>query len=237
MSEKFWHLKNCDVFGQLTPEQLRRLEARCRFREFRRGDPIYLPADHAGDVFLLTSGRAKICGYTADGKQSILSFVEPGELFGELSIFDSGAREEYAEAIDAAKVVMIPTDEMQRLLEQNPQVALGVTKLIGLRRKRVERRLKYLLFHSNLERLIHLLLEFAEQYGRPTEAGLELGVKLSHQDIASLIGSTRETVTVLLGDLQNKQLVQLGRRKVVIADIDGLAREADTAPPRLAASD
>ena len=226
MNEKHWYLKNCDLFQRLSPEELRDLETRCRIRKFAPRTPIYLPADVAEGVLLMAAGRAKICSFTPDGKQTILAFVDAGEMFGELVLCQPGEREEYAEAVLASTVVYIPTQEMQRLLEQHSSVALGITRLVGLRRRRIERRLKYLLFHSNRERLVHLLLELAEQYGRRAQDGLELGIKLSHQDLASVIGSTRETVTVILGQLQAEGLVRLGRRKIVLRDLDRLSRDA-----------
>ncbi|HQU47267.1 MAG: transcriptional regulator [Planctomycetia bacterium 21-64-5] len=235
MSDKFWFLKRCNLFEQLTPEELTALESRCRVRSFPRGNPIYLPADEASGVLLLASGRAKIGNISPDGKQAILAFIDPGELFGELAIFDTGQREEYAEAVEASNVVLIPASEMKRLMETHPFVSVGITKLIGLRRKRIERRLKYLLFRSNRERLLHLLLELAEQYGKRTAAGIELGIKLSHQDLASIIGSTRETVTVLLGELQAEGSLKLGRRTVVLTDAERLAASILVLPPKVPA--
>lgn len=230
MSEKLWHLKRCDLFEQLSPEQLQRVELHSRARSFPRRSPIYLPAEVADSVFLLTAGRAKICHLTPDGKQSILAFIEPGELFGELAILDPGRREEYAEAVENSTVVMIPGQEMQRLMEQHPQVSLGVTKMIGLRRRRIEQRLKNLLFLSNRDRLTHLLLELAEQYGRPTAHGLDLGIRLSHQDLANVIGSTRETVTVVLGEMQLEGLIKVGRRKIELLAPDRLALAVHRTP-------
>ncbi len=231
MSEKFWFLKNCSVFEQLEPEELRRLEIQARMRVFTRRSPIYLPADEAASVLLLVSGRAKICSFTEDGKQAILAFIEPGELFGELSVFTGGEREEYAEAIEKSEVMLLPRQDIERLLESHPQVTLGITKLIGLRRKRIERRLKYLLFRSNRDRLVHLLLELAEQYGTATPEGLWIRIQLSHQDLANIIGSTRETVTLLLGELQNEGLLQVARRKIVIRDLAGLNRAVGKVSP------
>ena len=225
MSKHFWHLKRCDLFERLTADELARIEMVSRARSFPRGNPIYLPADAADSVLLLTSGRAKVCNITEDGKQAILAFIEPGEVFGELSLLEEGTREEYAEAVEKSTIILIPGYEMQRLMEDHPAVSLSVTKMIGLRRRRIERRLKSLLFRSNRQRLVHLLLELADQYGRQTAEGLALGIKLSHQDLANVIGSTRETVTVVLGELQTEGLVQLGRRKIVL-----------TAPSRLASS-
>lgn len=223
MTERIWYLKRCDLFERLTPDELKQVETRCRMRKFPRGNPIYLPADEADGVLLLATGRVKICNFTTEGKQGILTFIEPGELFGELAILESSQRDEYAEAVLASTVILIPNSEIRRLMETRPDVSLSVTKLIGLRRKRVERRLKYLLFHSNRDRLVHLLLELAEQYGKRFEDGIELDIRLSHQDLASVIGSTRETVTVILGDLQSKGHLQIGRRKIVLTDADGLA--------------
>ncbi len=237
MQEKYWFLKRCDLFEQLTPENLKEVESRCRFRQFPRNSPIYLPADHADGVLLLASGRVKICSFTPDGKQSILAFIEPGELFGELAIFEPGEREEYAEAAEAASVLLIPADEMQRLISKHPGVSLGITKLIGLRRKRIERRLKYLLFHSNRDRLIHLLLELAEQYGKRGPAGIDLSIKLSHQELANIIGSTRETVTVLLGHLQAAGMLKMARRRLTLKDLEKLAAAVQATPPKLEADD
>ena len=233
MSEIHWSLKNCNLFERLTPNQLKQLEMTSRFRRFPRNTPVYLPAEESDGVFLLVSGRVKICSFTTEGKQSILTFIEPGELFGELAILEGGQREEYAETLEASEIVLIPSDKMQQLLEEIPHVALGITKLIGWRRKRIERRLKYLLFHSNRERLIHLLLELAEQYGKKTEQGVELTIKLSHQDIANVIGGTRETVTVLLGDLKSEELVALGRRKITLLQPERLAESVEAPPPVL----
>lgn len=237
MSEKTWHLKRSNLFERLPPEELNRLEGRSRMRSFPRGNPIYLPADEANGVLLLASGRAKICSFNADGKQAILAFIEPGELFGELSIFESGEREEYAEAVEPSTVILIPGDEIQRLMDEYPHVALGVTKLIGLRRKRLERRLKYLLFRSNRERLVHLLLELAEQYGASTSNGILISLRLSHQDLANIIGSTRETVTVTLGELQAEGNIRIGRQKIVLAQPDRLAASVGVKRPQPAIAD
>ncbi len=234
MSEKLWYLKRCDLFERLSDEELRRLESYSRLRKFPRNSPIYLPAEEADAVLVLASGRVKIGSFTSEGKQAILAFIEPGEIFGELALFGEARREEYAEAIEPSVVILIPRTEMQRLMETHAGVSLGVTKLIGLRRRRVERRLKYLLFRSNRERTVHLLLELAEQYGRETPEGVLVDIKLSHQDLANVIGSTRETVTVVLGELQAEGFLKLGRRKIVITRMGPMAASVEATPPRLA---
>lgn len=233
MHDKFWYLKNCDLLARLTAEQIARLEARCRQRRFERGCVLYAPSDQSDAVFLLTSGHVKLYHITPDGKQAVLAFIEPGELFGELACVDAAMREEFAETMEQSTVVLIPREEMQRLIQEHPHVSQGVSTLLGLRTRRVERRLKSLLFRSNRDRLIHFLLELAEKYGQRTPEGVLLGIKLSHQDLAGVIGSTRETVTVLLGELQREGRLSVKRRQVIVKDLARLAASIDESPPSL----
>lgn len=234
-TERTWHLKNCELFERLSAEEISRLESCSRFRKFPRKSPIYLPADEARSVLLLVSGRAKISTFTPDGKQGIIAFIEPGELFGELAVFDSSERGECAEAVENSTVVMIPGDEIMQLMEKHAEFCLGVTKLIGLRRRRIERRLKYLLFRSSRDRLVHLLLELVEDYGSPSPAGVTINLKLSHQDLANVIGSTRETVTIVLGELQAEGVVKVGRRKLLVTNVERLAKGVQVKAPQIGA--
>ncbi|MAG94534.1 MAG: transcriptional regulator [Planctomycetaceae bacterium] len=233
MDDKFWYLKNCDLFQRISAEQVQRIEACSRSRSFERNSLVYLPSDSSDAVLLLVSGRVKLYHITSDGKQALLALIEPGELFGELALVEPGQREEFAEARVASQIVLIPRNQIELLMNEHPQVALSATRLIGLRRKRVERRLKSLLFRSNRERLIFLLLELAEKYGQACPEGVELNVRLSHQELANIIGSTRETVTVLLGELQQERSLLIRRRRITLCDVRELASTIDIPSPQV----
>ena len=230
MNEKYWYLKKCPVFADLDPDQVQSLEAGCYVREFARGEMIYLPSDMGSSVLLLARGRVRVYHVTHEGKQAILGFVEPGELFGELSAFNGSLREEYAEATEKTLAVLMPRDVVHRLMHQYPSVSMKLTKLFGLRLKRVERRLKSLLFRSSRDRLVHLLLELGERYGRRTSDGVLIAQKISHQDMASIIGATRETVTITLGELQAEGVLRIDRRRITLTDFDQLAVTTDFGP-------
>ena len=231
--QQLWYVRDCSLFQRLSAEQLSRLERRSRTREFPRNSTIFLPSDIADGVFLLGQGRVRICSNTADGRQAILAFIDPGELFGELSLIQGGEREECAEAVADSTVILLPGDELRQMLDESASLSLGVTKLIGLRLKRIERRLRNLLFRSNRDRLGHLLLELTEQYGKTVDEGVLLDIKLSHQELASIIGVTRETVTTLLGEMQLDGLLLISRQKVVIRNLRRLSACLDTAVPPL----
>ena len=233
MAQKIWHLKNCDLFTRLSEQEIEDLESQSLSKKVNRGGSVYIPQDQAEGVFLLVKGRIKICHVTPEGKQSILSFVEPGELFGELSFLQQSDRGEYAEAIESSLVVFIPRNVFNRVVQRHPSISMHILRLIGLRRTRVERRLKHLLFLSNKDRLIHLLLELVEQYGQRAEHEIALGINLSHQDLANLIGSTRESVTLLLGELQTEGLIRTARRRIWVLDLDRLAKSVDVTAPVL----
>lgn len=227
MLEKRWHLASCDLFDGLPSTHLARLEACSRTTSFPIGAAIYLPSEEADTVYLLAKGLVKVCHLTDDGKQSILGFVEPSEPFGESALFASGQRGEYVEVLEPAVVVVIPADELKHLISQHHELAAAITRLVGIRRQRIERRLKNLLFLSNHDRLVHLLLDLAEQFGTTTDDGIALRVRLSHQELANQIGSTRETITILLGQLKAQGLVGGGRRRIVLTDPERLAQSVN----------
>jgi CRP/FNR family transcriptional regulator, cyclic AMP receptor protein len=234
MEEKFWYLKGCSLFGCLTDQQVRRLEARAKARDFRRGSLIYAPSDIGDCVLLLVSGRVKIFFNTQDGKQALLALIDPGEIFGELALLEAERRDEYAEAMEASTVVLIPAEEIQRLMAEHPDLSLRLTKLMGFGRRRFERRLKSLLFRSNRERVVHLLFDLAEKYGQyTTDGGIAVNIGLSHQELANIIGSTRETVTLVLGELQDEGAISIGRKQIVILQVSRLAEMIEVPVPKL----
>lgn len=233
MDEKLWYLKQANLFEQLSAEEIARVESHSRMQVFPRKGIVYLPNDPGHSVYLLTSGRIRLYHVTAEGKETVLAFIDPGEIFGELSLFGQAQREEFAEAMEKSTVVRIPGDEMQQLMSDRPEIVLHVTRLMGLQRQRIERRLKALLFRSNRDRLVYLLLELAEKYGKPCPEGIHLGIRLSHQDMASMIGSTRETVTVLLGELAYARSLIVKRRQIILTNLEQLADVLDEVTPEV----
>ena len=225
------------MFDALLPAQHARLDGCSRTGSFPIGAPVYLPSEEADSVYLLAKGLVKVCHLTDDGKQSILAFVEPGELFGESAIFAGGQRGEYVEVLEPAIVVVIPADELRRLISEHNELAVAITRMVGIRRQRIERRLKNLLFLSNHDRLVHLLLDLAEQFGMTTDDGIALRVRLSHQELANQIGSTRETITILLGQLKAQGSVGGGRRRILLTDPERLAESVNRTPPQSTSPD
>ena len=223
MTERTWYIKQCPLFEQLSTDQLTHLENNARVRTFPKNVNVYPPSDASETVFVLLRGRVRICTYTHEGKQAILAFIEPGEMFGELSLTHSEGYEDHAETMLPSTVALIPKANFERLLADNPPFSMGITKIISWRLLRIERRLRSLLFRSNRDRVVQLMLDLVEQYGSRVEGGTLIDIRLSHQDLANLIGCTRESVTMVLGELQSQRYLKIGRQRIVIVDPRKLA--------------
>ncbi|HWE36215.1 MAG TPA: Crp/Fnr family transcriptional regulator [Isosphaeraceae bacterium] len=243
-------LRQCSLFRRLTPEQLAAVGRRATLRAFRKGELIDLPGDPAPGAWVVADGRVKIKSITPEGKELILAFLGEGEVFGELALVDDGPRTEFAEATVATRALALAREEPARLAEQVPGLALQVGRLLGLRRLRAESRLRNLMFRSNRRRVAGVLLELLEgrpgrqpqgppraaRRGGPPRAArgprpsrrpiLVDRAPLSHQDLAGLVGSTRETVTIVLGRLQSEGLIRVRRRSILVLDRQGLAAGA-----------
>ena len=227
MTERVWFLKQSRLFQQLSLEEIASLESRARVRELPPRQVIYAPSDAADSVFLVVRGRVRIVSLTPEGKEAILGLVEPGELFGEMALVSTEPREEHAETAVTSTIAAIPRDTLEAVMSRNSELSIGVWKFLGWQRQRIERRLRSLLFRSTRERVLLLLVDLAEHYGKPVPQGaVDLGIRLSHQEFANLIGATRESVTVALGDLQNEGILAIGRQRVTILSPERLARAA-----------
>lgn len=234
MREQIWHLRTCKVFSSLSADELVELERHCRSRKFLRGEMINLSGNGREYVFFLSKGVVKLSQITEEGKESILGFISPGELFGEMALIDRESTSELMSAVEECQIMMVPTPYIRRLMSRNADLAFEVTKVMGVRRFRIEMRLKNILFVSNRDRLIHLLLDLAEQFGVVRDSAVLLSIRLSHQELANLIGSTRETVTILIGQLQAEGMIEAGRMKMKLNSPARLASCVHRAVPSIA---
>jgi len=218
VKSKIWYLKHFDLFSELPGEDLKLLDQISRMVKVPKKEYIYFPEDPANSVFLLKEGRVKISRLTEDGRELTLALLKPREVFGELALVEEGDRHTLAEALEETLICVIKREDFRRLMKKQPDVAFKMIKLIGLRRRAIESKIEYLLFRDVPTRLAHLLLTLAEEYGVKTSEGTELRVRLTHQDIANLIGATRETTTMVLNKMKDQHLIDFKLRRLILVD-------------------
>jgi CRP-like cAMP-binding protein len=211
---KLWYLKNVNLFHGMSDDQMRMVEERTVMREIRRKEVLYLPGDAGDRVYLLKRGVVKISTLTDDGKEIILALMRPGEVFGEESVLEDAPRDHMAEAYEDALICVITRQDFLGILRAHPEMAFKVTKLVGFRLKTLRNRVEGLLFKGAPARLAQTLLDLARDHGIKDDEGVLLPLKLSQQDLASLIGVTRESVNLALADFRGRGLVEMEGRSL-----------------------
>lgn len=211
---KLWYLKNINLFRGMSEDQMRMVEQRTIMREVRRKETLYLPGDAGDRIYLLKRGVIKISALDEDGREIILALLRMGEVFGEEAALEDSPRDHMAEAYEDALVCIITKQDFLGMLRAHPDLAFKVTKLIGFRLKTFRSRVEKLLFKGAPARLAAALLELAQDHGVPDAQGILLPLRLSQQDLANLIGVTRESVNLALSDFRKRGFVAVEGRTI-----------------------
>jgi CRP/FNR family cyclic AMP-dependent transcriptional regulator len=222
LKRTLWYLKKIPLLAELGPEVLARLAERVEMKEVRRREVVYLPGDPGRSLFFVNGGRIKVSKVTRDGKALTLSYCGPSEVFGETCLIDGGPRSEMAEAVENAMLTEIERADFERLLGLHPSLGAQMTKLMVSRRRELENKVEGLVFRDVTSKLAELLVKLAGEYGVDDSRGTMVALKITHQELANLIGSTRETVSLTLSQFKKKKYICTEGRKVIISDSEGL---------------
>ncbi len=216
-----WYFENVDLYDMLCPNKLQGHKDTPQY--YKKGKFIYFqnqPSDH---IYLIAQGSIKIGNYSSQGKEITKTILTKGEIFGELALTGEDHRADFAQSmIDDTIICSMGIDMMQNLMLENKSLSLKIFKLIGFRFRKLERRLESLVFKDARTRIVEFIKEMAQERGQ--KVGFETMVKnqLTHQDIANLTGTSRQTVTTILNDLRERNLINFDRRKILIRDMDKL---------------
>ena len=221
---KLWYLKHIHLFDGISPSEMQEMEKITRMEEVKKRQPLYLPGDPSSSVYLLKRGRVKIANTAPNGKEVTFEILEAGDVFGELDVLQDAPRSTSAETLDDALICVIPRKDFDQYLAMHPNVTIKLTKLIGLRLKKIQSRVEDLVFREVPARLAHLLSDLGKTEGVADKQGIRLKVKLTHQEMANLIGCSRETVSTTMGQFRDDGLIQMDGRTITILSEKGLSR-------------
>lgn len=218
-----WYLNKIPLLQGLRKRDWERLQNAVTMQELSRRTVVYLPGDPGEGVYFVNGGRVKVSKVTRDGREITLFYLGPGEIFGENSLFDEAPRNEMVETADDSLITMVPKKLVEKFLSRgSKQFLLEVFKVVSQRRREVEQRMQHLLFRDVNAKLAELILDLSKEYGVEEPDGVRVALKITHQEMANLIGSTRETVSLTLSQFRKKGLIRLHRRQVIILDERGL---------------
>lgn len=220
-----WHIRNIHWLRELPTEETERLRRVATARDYERGETIFAPNPVPESVYILERGLVRIYRLSAGGGEATFGYVLPGEVFGELSVLGTGGgRESFAQAVRRSSAWRLPGEAFRDVFRRSPGITLEITKQIAGRMKRIESRVEDLVFRDVRSRLARMLLELADSFGRKEPSGIEIELPLTQSDLATLVGSTRQTVNVALGSLEKDGLLAHRHRHFVLVDVEGLKR-------------
>lgn len=214
---KLSFLSNIQVFRDLNPGELAQMDRQLTMSTCRPGKIFYMPEDSGEVLFMLKKGRVHLYRIAPNGKKLVVATLGPGAIFGEMSLVGQGMHNTFAEAIDECVLCVMSRSDVERLIQEKPNVAFRFVEALGNRLTQLESRLEDIAFKSIPSRLAGLLLQLAEDQG-----GAEGISGYTHQDFSEMLGTYRETITQTLNDFKADGLIEIGRKRVSLKDADSL---------------
>ena len=222
LETKYWHLHNHKLMSVLSSSELKEICLITNFKTAKKGEIIYFSHDESSRVYTLKRGTIKIVEIDQKGNEIVKDILQEGDLFGQFTLADSNL-DEYAVAVsDYVTCCSFRMDDFEKVIERNPTLALQYTKWVGLRLKRMENKYANLVFKDVRTRFIGFLKDWSSNEGVTSQDEVFLKNYLTHQDIASLICSTRQTVTQLFNELKENGILEYSRTEIIIKNMAAL---------------
>jgi len=227
MTQSLWHLENIDVTHLLCPTKLGNedLMARHTHCNFKKGESVYVPQDLSDRIFFITEGSVKISVMNEEGKEITKAILGRGEVFGELALLGEELRHDFATALEDTNTCVVTLEELRGLMRDRSELNLFFMKMFGGRQLEMERRLESLVFRDSRSRIVEFLVNITRSKGQRVGYEWVIRKPVTHQEIANLTATSRQTVTTTLNDLRYKKLLSFNRSRLLIRDLDKLAEE------------
>lgn len=192
----------------------------------RRGETLFDEGAPGDRLYIVREGKIKLGHRCADGRENLLAVLGPHEILGELTLFDPGPRSTTATAVSPCRLLYLEHRDLMSFLDRNPSLAKQMLKELAQRLRRTNDALADLVFADVPGRVAKALLDLAHRFGVQTEAGLHVPHELTQEELAQLVGASRETVNKSLAEFSSRGWIQLEGRAVTLLDEDRLERRA-----------
>ena len=219
-------VRQAPLFAALDAEAASALKSTMTTVELGRGEILFHEGDPGDRLYVIVDGKVKLGRASGDGRENLLAILGPGEMFGELSLFDPGPRNATATAVADTTLIGLGSDELGSWLDGRPDVSRQLLSALARRLRRTNEALADLVFSDVPGRVAKALLDLSERFGRPTDDGLRVAHDLTQEELAQLVGASRETVNKALADFASRGWLRLEARAVVLLDIERMRRRA-----------
>jgi CRP/FNR family transcriptional regulator, cyclic AMP receptor protein len=217
-----WYFESVNLYNILCPHKVKRMGEKHEFLRLQKDQFVYMQDDQCTHVYLIVDGRVKLGHYLEDGKEVVTAILTTGEVFGELALAGEEIRRDFAQAQCNTTICPLTIAELHELMAADKELSFRILKLVGLRLMKLERRLELLVFKDARTRIIEFLKDTASWKGKKVGYETMIPTKLTHKDIAALTGTSRQTVTTILNELKEQNLINFDRKKILIRDLGKL---------------
>lgn len=222
--QKLGFINQFPLFSPLVEDEKFRLAEMMKPVTFSRYSFVYLPGEPSEQVYFLAKGSVKIGTHSSDGKEVIKSLVHPLAMFGELGLIGEEERQDFAQVLkEEVQVFVLKVEDFKKIMRQNFDLSSKVMNLFGARLLRAESKLESLIFKDARTRIIEFIKESVSDRGRRIGYEMLLKHSLTHQDIANITCTSRQTVTLVLNELRKSDLIYFNRGKILVRDMARLA--------------
>ncbi len=219
-------IRKAPLFSALDDEAAEALKRSMAQVSLGRGQILFREGDSGDKLYVVADGKVKLGRTSSDGRENLLAVLGPGEMFGELSLFDPGPRTATATAVTDVQIFALGHSDLTTWVSERPAVALSLLKQISSRLRRTNEVIGDLVFSDVPGRVAKALLDLSNRFGVESEDGVHVGHDLTQEELAQLVGASRETVNKALADFAGRGWIRLEARAVVLLDLERLARRA-----------
>jgi CRP/FNR family transcriptional regulator, cyclic AMP receptor protein len=218
------YFKQVSFFADLSEEEIQALSTATKRRTFRSGEVIFHRDDPGQVLYMIKEGKVKICIISPDGQEVSLTVFGKGEVFGEFAILDGLPRSADAVALERVECYTLQRGDFQNVILKNPKIAILVLEAMSKRLRNTNNMVEDLIFLDVYGRVAKKLLELADAHGIKTEDGVIIDVRLTQQELASMVGASRESVNKVLGYFTDKNFISTDKHRITIHRVNDLKR-------------
>ncbi|WP_058486620.1 Crp/Fnr family transcriptional regulator [Defluviitalea phaphyphila] len=220
-------LRHIPIFSRLSEDQLIKISNLEIKKEYKKGEKIFLEGEKGKAFYYIQSGKIKMYKTSFDGREIILNIFGKGDIIAEVTMFNDMEYPATAEVIEDAIVGMIYNKDIEKMVLENRELSLQIIKELSRRLYHSQANVKEMALHDSYIRTIKVLIKLAKQYGKNTSKGIELELGMTRQDIANIVGTTRETSSRIMSQLKKKNYIDVDGKTIIIKDLKKLEDELE----------
>ena len=224
LSTTWGFLKNIPLFEELAEADLAIIGSLTITRKYRKAMIIFMEAEPGQGFYYVKSGKVKILHTALDGREHIINILGPGEVFAEVLLFQKSGYPATAITLEDSLIGIIKNSDLEQAVLHHPTIALQLIKVLSQKLLQAQTKIKALAFSDTYVRTAQSLVNLTLKYGKQTEQGLEIDIDMTRQELANLVGTSRETVTRMLSSLKKSGMIDLIEHKIIVLQWDKLEK-------------